>query len=161
MSEFKSYAELATRCMADIAAACHIDGDSARNAEMRAHITVPELVSCCWAVCGPVWDDGASNDPNNLWPGIFQHAADLAAIFRTPSMRFVNDFESIGHALAALKGGGSKASHPSEWRELYAAQAKGLEGVAACMGPNHPQINNQTTINNTNPLLLLLHEDLC
>lgn len=144
MAEFKCYSQLATQCMADLAAACRISdresSTSVRDAYMRSRASVPELVSVCWAVCGPVWNEGQNNDPNNLWPGNIEHASELAKIFRGSSsspltMRFVNDFESIGHAIASWKqGNGAKDSHPSEWRELYAGQTKGPDGVIACMG---------------------------
>lgn len=86
MSEYRSYAEIATRCMSDLADACCVRGESARNVVMRESCSklIPQLVSACWAVCGPVWNDGEMNDPNNMWPGQFQKASDLANIFQLP-----------------------------------------------------------------------------
>lgn len=141
MSEFRSYAQLATRCMADITSACTIQGHSVRNINMRESCVklVPQLVSACWAVCGPVWNDGEMNDPNNLWPGEFQKASTLAEIFemRRTSVKFVNDFEAIGHSIAAQCRGGKGADarcQPKSLRTLYTSETQGSLGVVGCMG---------------------------
>lgn len=49
-------------------------------------------------------------------------------------MKFVNDFESIGHSLAALCGNGSERCQPKQLKTLYQSETKGPLGVVGCMG---------------------------
>jgi glucokinase len=61
------------------------------------------------AVCGPIWNNRRSNDPNNVrmepdgtrWP--HQHAETIEndLNFKPNSLIFLNDFEAIGYCLAA------------------------------------------------------------
>lgn len=62
-------------------------------------------------ICGPVWEDGRFNESNNIprWrvPGTAMAQHDAAQIARdlgmgVGSLRFLNDFEAIGYAVAAL-----------------------------------------------------------
>ena len=61
MSLFHSYSEVAKQCVDDISTICKRAGVDEKN---NSHI---EFISGCWAVCGPVTNNGAINDPNNLW----------------------------------------------------------------------------------------------
>ena len=61
MSLFHSYSEVAKQCVDDISTICKRAGVYEKN---NSHI---EFISGCWAVCGPVTNNGAINDPNNLW----------------------------------------------------------------------------------------------
>ena len=94
MSLFNSYSELANNVLKDVLSVCK---------RSRASTTI-EFVSGCFAVCGPVTENGTKNDPNNLWPGKFEYAKNISKIFgieEESKFKFINDFESIGHSLAA------------------------------------------------------------
>eukprot|EP00658_Telonema_sp_P-2_P067871 TRINITY_DN5680_c0_g1_i3.p1 TRINITY_DN5680_c0_g1~~TRINITY_DN5680_c0_g1_i3.p1 ORF type:complete len:335 (-),score=62.82 TRINITY_DN5680_c0_g1_i3:208-1212(-) len=91
------------------------------------------------AVCGPVWEDGRMNDPNNLWPGEFERAEVLEGVLGIQDglLRFLNDFEAIGHGIAALQD----SAAPPECRVckedtllLHEGEAEGSDYSIACLG---------------------------
>lgn len=67
------------------------------------------ITSAFLGICGPIWDDGRSNDPNNVprWrekeAGCRIHAGDVEKALGWPHgcLRFLNDFEAIGWGLAS------------------------------------------------------------
>ena len=100
MALFNSYSELASKLVEDVSFVCK---------QSRASTKI-EFVSGCFAVCGPVTENGTKNDPNNLWPGKFEYAKKISKIFGIDDeskFKFINDFESIGHSLAAFHSSSS------------------------------------------------------
>eukprot|EP00943_MAST-04B_sp_MAST-4B-sp1_P004729 g4729.t1 len=136
MALFNSYSELASNVVKDVLSVCK---------HSRASATI-EFVSGCFAVCGPVTENGTKNDPNNLWPGKFEYAKKISKIFGIDDeskFKFINDFESIGHSLAASHsrnpvdvpdvGTLSTQCRPKNLHVLHPGQKNGGQ-VIGCMG---------------------------
>eukprot|EP00945_MAST-04E_sp_MAST-4E-sp1_P007334 g7334.t1 len=132
MASVSNYSELAKLCV----------DDARSKAEELGEIV--EFVSGCWAVCGPVWASGEKNDPNNLWPGKVESALAIGGVFGIEtkgSFLFINDFESIGHSIAALHAKGINVPDvckPRDLKTLYpgpeSSSSEEEEQVIACMG---------------------------
>jgi glucokinase len=123
MSMFSNYTDLVHECVKDVLAKGNV-----------------RFVSGCFAVCGPVWNGGETNDPNNLWPGKLESAANLAALFNIENkgaFRFINDFEAIGHSLAALHDTSTAfpdICKPKDLHTLHEPAERVSNTVIACMG---------------------------
>jgi glucokinase len=68
----------------------------------------PKISACVLAICGPVFDDGRTNEINNLmtpegelWPCKKADYYEQSLNLPKGSFRFVNDFEAIGYGIAA------------------------------------------------------------
>jgi glucokinase len=97
------------------------------------------------AVCGPVWGANRRNESNNIpsWcaPGSAVSAHDAAALeaelaWAPGSIAFLNDFEAIGWALAALMDPAAPPlSVPTHPRALYTPpDADDVSPLAVCVG---------------------------
>ena len=98
------------------------------------------------AVCGPIWNNGRSNDLNNVrvepdgarWP--HQHAENIERDLglECGSLTFLNDFEAIGYCLAAqVDDQANELCKSSNMTVLHRAPAEGNcvdKAPVACLG---------------------------
>lgn len=128
-----------------------------------ASVQTQPVTAAFLGICGPIWDDGRANDPNNVprWrdraAGCRIHAGDVekALGWQHGCMRFLNDFEAIGWGLASwwssYKAGSIVGQAPvvlyappapaagTQSKAVVAIPGSGLpaldpEGVLACIG---------------------------
>jgi glucokinase len=94
------------------------------------------------AVCGPISDNGRSNDPNNVrmesdgagWPRQYADTIENELNLKANSFIFLNDFEAIGYCLAAQVD--SQANELCKFTNTFVLHQASSETNApvACLG---------------------------